>query len=210
MTTRADVTAYARCLAGLSASPACPATRAAYLNLIAPCETPERAAEMAMMSGCALVALAVLRHFIAHGRLEAPYRTGEAMADLVAIGREACALRPTGSAPQPGDVVIVGGGTDGGGPEHAWTALSVAWDPYEPTVTVQGLDGGQRDDLGYETIVLRDHVIVGATDSTVPGLSRKVRWVLDLDAILARFGRHDINFRAVKGGPPLTRRNPSD
>lgn len=69
---RPAVTAYVRTLAGLSASEP---TRAAYLDLIAPGETPTRAAEMALMSGCALVARAVLRAFVAHPLLTQPYRT---------------------------------------------------------------------------------------------------------------------------------------
>ncbi len=186
--TRSDVVEYARGLAGLSASPACFDTRSAYLELIAHCETPDRAVAMATMSGCALVCRAVLRRFIVHRLLERPYRTGDAMADLVAIGRDAAALRPLTRAPFAGDIVLVGGGTDGGGPEHAWTVLSIAWDPYAPAMLVDGLDGGQRDEYGAESIAIRSRTLRSGLDVTDTS-SRKIRWVLDVEAIITRFGR---------------------
>jgi hypothetical protein len=185
---RPAITAYARTLAGLSAAPSCPSARATYRDLIAPGETGQRADEMERMSGCALVARAVLRRFIVHPLLSRPYRTGDAMSDLVAIGRDAGALRASGSLPQAGDLVIVGGGTDGGGTEHAWTCLGTEWSGYEPRVLVSGLDGGQRDGGGYECIAVRDHEIREGVDWE-NGRGRLVRWVLDVERVVARFGR---------------------
>jgi len=171
--TRADVAAYARGLARMSANPADPCARAAYLDLVAPGETPARAAEMATMSGCALTARAVLRRFIAHPLLAAPYRTGQAMADLVRIASEADALR-SALWPMAGDVVIVGGGADGGGTEHTWIALEDSW----------GIDGGQRDGAGFQRIARKGHTIAGGRDG-----GRMIRYVLDVDAILRALGR---------------------
>ncbi len=186
MTTREDVTAYARTLAGLSASEP---TRAAYLALIAPGETPQRAAEMALMSGCALVARAILRHFISHPLLERPYVTGHAMQDLVQIGVDARATRGA-LIPEPGDIVIVGGGANGGGPEHAWTCLDVVGDPYDAGagLLVTGLDGGQLDGYGAQAIRTRERELLGGRDCTDTG-ARVVRWVVDVERVVGAMGR---------------------
>jgi hypothetical protein len=188
---RPTLTSYARSLAGLSAAGP---TRAAYLELIAPGETPARAVEMALMSGCALTCRAVLRHFIDHPILAARYRTGDAVADLVHIGREAGALRPLGAEPEAGDIVVVGGGTDGGGTEHAWTVLEVRRVGYEPAVCIVGLDGGQRaaelgaDGKGAQCIRIRERLWRDGMDVVEGGSARKVRFVINAALVLARFG----------------------
>jgi hypothetical protein len=191
--TRADVIAYARSLDGLSADYDCPKTRASYLALIAPGETPARAAEMAKMSGCALTMRGVLRQFISHPILEAPYVDQHAMSDLLAIATQAGAAYTSRRDIERGDIVIVGGGSDGGGPEHTWMALSVDdCDPYadgEPCEVISGLDGGHRDEAtGYQSIVTRTHEVQGGYD-TAGSLKRLVRWVFDVDKIVERFGR---------------------
>lgn len=176
---REQVVTYAYSLDGLSANPADPVARAAYFALIAPGETPRRAAEMATMSGCALTCRAILRHFIAHLTLEAPYRTGRAMADLVEIAYDVQAIRPPrNQTPMPGDMVIIGGGSDGGGSEHVWTALDEGGGA--------GIDGGQLDAQGFQKIVLKNHLLL---DGTGRDGSRKVRYVLDVETIVRRFGR---------------------
>jgi hypothetical protein len=192
MPIRDDVTAYARSLAGLSADPSCP-TRAAYLALIAPGETEARAASMATMSGCGLTQRAILRRFINHPILEALYRDRQAMSDLLAIATAAGAAYTSRRAVEPGDIVIVGGGSDGGGPEHTWMALDVEGDPYadvgHPCELITGLDGGHRDEkTGFQSIVHRDHELCRAVDEAA-GLRRVVRWVFDVEKIAAKFGR---------------------
>jgi hypothetical protein len=113
------------------------------------------------------------------------------MADLVAIGREAGALRSPGSLPSPVDIVIVGGGTDGGGPEHAWTLLETTWAGYDGRVLDVGLDGGQRDGDGAECIRVVEHVLREGWDQTERS-TRRVRWVVDVEGVVARFGRGDV------------------
>jgi hypothetical protein len=203
-TTREDIVTHAHQLAGLSADPVDALTRRVYLDTIAPGETPARAAEMARASGCALTCRAILRRFIVHPILEAPYRDRQAVTDLTRIAADADALTivfaPRGRSPvhrveaEPGDMLIVGGGDDGGGPEHAWTALTSVEDPgYNhpyPSLLLDGLDGGQRtQDAGrHQCIQLRDHELRDGWDITST-YRRRVRYVIDVMAIVGRFGR---------------------
>ena len=170
-----DLIEYASCLIGLTADPSTP-WRSQYLDLIAPGEAPARAAEMATMSGCALVLRGILRRFIVHPLLEAPYRTGRAMSDLLAIGVEADALRPVGATPEAGDIVIVGGGPEHGGSEHCWISIG-EW----------SIDGGQVVD-GYQAVTRRAHAVAGGWDVTAT-YRRRVRAVIACGPVLARFGR---------------------
>lgn len=192
---RPEVVAYATMLADLGANPADPVNRAAYLQLIAPGETPDRADELATMSGCGLVCRGVLGEFVAHPLLEPPYHTGKVLEQLVTIAREAGALHGPERIPEPGDLVLVGGGRDGGGPEHVWVALTVEPDPHdEHSLAVEGLDGGQRDAAGHQVVKLRKHVLGAgydkASDDGAPGsTTRKVRHVIDLEAVIDAFGR---------------------
>lgn len=191
MTTRDDVVAFSKSLAGLSADPADELTRRVYLDTIAPGETPARRAEMARMSGCALTCRAVLRQFIEHPILERPYRDQQAATDLVMIAAPAFAIYNAAEGTEPGDMLIVGGGPDGGGAEHAWTTLSCVADPgYEttPGYLLDGLDGGQHDAGGHECIATRDHELRDGWDITAT-YRRRVRYVIDVMAIVRRFGR---------------------
>lgn len=202
---RDDVVAYAHTLDGLGAAPADPDRRAAYLDVIARDESPERCNEMARMSGCELVMRGILRRFIRHPRLEARYISGRAGADLLEIARQAGgAFAWRRKAPEPGDILIIGGGTDGGGPEHAYMVLSVGPDPDDDDVLlIHGLDGGQRDDDGFQIITTREHVLRQGTDRASDGndpgggARRKIRFVLDLAAILERFERTDEDAHAL-------------
>ncbi|APR75426.1 Hypothetical protein A7982_00772 [Minicystis rosea] len=196
---RDDVVAYAHTLDGLSAAPVDPDRRAAYLEVIAPNESKERCDQMATMSGCELVQRGILRRFIRHPRLEARYINGRAGADLLEIARQANGAFPwQRKTPEPGDILIIGGGTDGGGPEHAYMVLTIRPDPDDDdALLAHGLDGGQRDDEGFQIITTREHVLRRgldqASDGNDPGggTARKVRFILDLEAILQRFGRTD-------------------
>lgn len=195
MSIREAVVAYARTLEGLCADPSDELTRQVYSDLIAPGETPQRRAEMLCNSGCELTCRAILRRFILHPLLENPYRDTKAGADLMAIAYAADAVRLPGSIPSPGDIVIVGGGDDGGGPEHAWTMIETAWAGYDGRVLDLGLDGGQRhptalgtDGKHAQLVALRDHELRDGWD-TENGSRRKVRAVLDIEAIYKAFGR---------------------
>jgi len=186
---RSTLVAFAAALDGFSASPSDPVGRAAYLGLIAPGESPSRADGMAQMSGCALVARAVLRAFIQHPLLDTPYVTGHAVSDVVAIAREAGALRGPERMPEPGDLVVVGGGTDGGGPEHVWIALAPAGDG-----RIDGIDGGQRGRDGSQLVKMRQHELADGYDRAFDdgaggSARRKVRFVIDSDAVVARFAK---------------------
>lgn len=195
MSRRPELVAFAAMLADLGANPCDLVERQRYFELVAPGEAPARATEIATMSGCALVCRGILRAFIQHPILDAPYRTGRAMADLIGIAVEAGALHGPERVPEPGDLVVVGGGADGGGPEHVWIALTVDVEAYdETTATARGIDGGQRDGQGFQVIREREHLMGAghdqAHDDGAPGgAPRKVRWVIDVEAVLDRFGR---------------------
>ncbi len=76
-------------------------------------------------STCALTARGyVLLAGGAHRVLDVPYlpRDGKAVSDVVAIGRDGGAWRTPepGRLPHPADVVLIGKGLPGGGPDPAW------------------------------------------------------------------------------------------
>lgn len=192
MTTRAEVVAYAAGLAGLSADPADELTRAVYLDTIAPGETPQMRHDMALMSGCELTALAVLRRFAAHPLLDGRYVVGKAGVWLWRLARDADAFSAPGSDPCPGDIVIVGGGVDGGGPEHAWICKTAKRVGYVDAVHVEAIDGGQRDDGGHQSIAERDHRIEDGHDVT-DTYRRTVRWVIDTMAVVSKWPRQNEN-----------------
>lgn len=120
----------------------------------------------------------ILGTFIDHPLIANPYRDRKAGEDLLQVGREADAVRPAGVLPDLGDVVIVGGGAEVGGAEHAWLWLG----------DNEGLDGGQRDARGYESIALREHVLRAGWDITST-YERKIVAVLDVEKILEKFGK---------------------
>ena len=115
----------------------------AYLDAVAPGETPERQAEMGRESGCALL-------WRAQNGGEAPYRDGQAFADLWELaggspwkpgGR--VRLPVAGEMPERGDAVVYGKGP--GGPEH----VDLCWLGDQRAVA-----GGQRTGAGLETIAI--------------------------------------------------------
>jgi hypothetical protein len=173
-----ELVLYARSLVGLTADPASP-WRAEYLSVIAPGETPARAAEMALMYGCELTALAVWRRFISHPLLEAPYITGHAGFNIMAIAREAHAVRPIQALPEAGDVVLVSP------PEHAWICLGTVAENYDGAALYDGLDGLPVD--GHRAITTRQHLIRNGRDDA--GGDRAVIVVVDTGKVLQAFGR---------------------
>ncbi|KYF64484.1 hypothetical protein [Sorangium cellulosum] len=175
----------ARSLDGMGMSSA----RERYLGLVGDGEIPQRARELATLSGCALVVRGMWRALgLQHPILRAPYRTGRAVADLVEIARGAEALleaRDGLPALHGGDVVLVGG-PGYGGPEHVWTVLDATGQDYPERGThlIWGLDGGQKDELGVQCVRRRMHEIAG-----VPPVDdgRRVRWVIDFGAVWRRW-----------------------
>lgn len=197
---RQDVIVYARTFDGLGAAPE---RREAYLALIAPIESSHLRDAMIKMSGCALVQRGILRQFIEHPRLEESYVISRAVADLVDIAREAGGAYawkgsddPEHRRPEPGDILVVGGGADGGGPEHAYMVLKIEDSPDEDgALVVVGLDGGQLDEGNHQVITVRRHTLIDGADRAESandpggGAARKIRFMLDLGAILEAFGR---------------------
>jgi len=154
-------------------------------------ETPTMAQAMARMSCCALVVRGLWRAWgVQHEILDRPYVIGHAVSDLATIARSYGALYAS-RVPQPGDAVIVGGGSDGGGVEHAYTVLSAEPDLYdEHVMSVTSIDGGQRTASGLQTICKMDRTLGGGWDNASRasdpggGSSRRVRWVVDVAGMM--------------------------
>lgn len=142
---------------GLSADPADPDRRAAYLAVIAYGETPARAAGMAELSGCGLVAGGILARVLVVDlevalppELAPPYRTASAVSRLVALARRCDAWRPY-TFPRPGWISVIEG------PEHVLTCIA------RTDTEVESIDGGQRDARGFECIRRRARNLSGSS-----------------------------------------------
>jgi hypothetical protein len=190
---RKNAAAWAAAQAPCSADPASPDC-ARYLELVAPGETPRRAAEMATMSGCALWAgRGYLRHVLARcpASLAGPYTTGRAPLDIHDAADVAEAIRPAAHPVELGDVVHLAGNAAAG--EHVYVVVGVAPAPYGygPAQLVDSVDGGQRRG-GYQAILARQRVIapmgVGAEDQLIDGPTRAVWRVYDLGALVRCYG----------------------
>lgn len=177
MPTVEDVINYARSLVGLTADPSSP-WRTEYLSVIAPGETPARAAELALNFNCELTALAVWRRFISHPLLLAPYISGMAGRNIMTIAREASAVRPIQALPETGDVVLVSP------PEHAWICLGTVAGNYDGAALYDGLDGLPVN--GHRAITTRQHLIRNGRDDA--GGDRAVIVVVDTGKVLQAFG----------------------
>jgi hypothetical protein len=150
---RAAAVACALSLDGVSADPDDPYTRAEYELAIARGETDQRASEMTRMSGCALIAAAVLRAAgVRCPLLEPPYRTGTAISRLNQMGIDAGAwVKTRGFMPFPGDVVLVGP------PEHVFVVLEEPKHVTASSLRFRALDGGLVDRNGYQVARIRQH-----------------------------------------------------
>ncbi|KYF87775.1 hypothetical protein BE20_24840 [Sorangium cellulosum] len=167
MTSRARAVEIARSLAGLSADPRNPEARREYLELIAPGEEPQRAADMARMSGCGLVVAGLWRRLgLEHPLLEPPYKVGTAISRLVEVARARGAWKPyrQGAIPLPGDAVLVGDAGHGE-VEHIFTVLGVSTNH---RVVIASVDGGQRID-GHQVILTKKRVWVDGRDIVIAG-----------------------------------------
>lgn len=195
----------ARSLAGLGANPRDPERRERYLDLVAPGETHAARADMARASGCALAAAGFWRAIgVKHRLLDAPYRVGSAIRRLSTIGGIAQAIRwprgdlledraqALGAMPAAGDIVLVG---EEPAREHVFVVVEAGLRAGAPTLWC--VDGGQRDEAGYQLVGLREHVwFRGARGAAFDvarditpgkgwGSSRPVQWWLDLEAVVA-------------------------
>jgi hypothetical protein len=113
-----------------------------YLELIAPGEAPEVQHEMAAMASSGLVVAAIWRALgVESGRLDPPYVLGTATRRLVEIAGEAGAWVPfeEGRYPLPGDVIVLGGSSEGA--EHVYTVTSIS---EGIGVTLESVESGER------------------------------------------------------------------
>jgi hypothetical protein len=161
-----------------------------YRDYVAPFEAHVRAVAMMQMSGCALLVRGLWRHVgIRHPILMEPYRDQRAVSDLVEIAEDSYAMVPVNRVLptiSDGDAVIVGG-PEYGGEWHVWTVLdTTARDyPERGTHLIRGLDGGQKDAQGLQKIEIKTHEITGSPP--IDG-GRRVRWVIDFDAVWRKWG----------------------
>ncbi len=166
--TRGNAVEAARACVGLDADPEKPELYHRYLDLVAPGESSEVQREMGLMSGCGLVVAGVWRAIgVKSHELDQPYKIGSAVSRLVQVARAAGAWVPfaEGKVPSPGDMVWVGGGSNGG-VEHVYTVTSVT---PGPTPALESVDGGQRDAKHNETILARKRVWKGDRDIVFQG-----------------------------------------
>ena len=92
---RARAVSVARSVVSLGANPSDPESRQKYIELIAPGEQPAMQAEMATMSGCALVVAGIWRQLgVTSNDLDPPYRIGSAISRLIRIADKVGAWVP--------------------------------------------------------------------------------------------------------------------
>lgn len=187
----------------------------AFQALCGPGEEPARARELARLSACALFLRGCLARAIFEtwtdgswgmpipGRLWAPYVTGQAMADLVAV----CHGRPVPLSVNmrlvrrelgrifPGALVIVGAA----GREHVYLVESIERDGWpDGSIELTAIEAGQVDGQGRQCVRRRVHEIDANGLDLVIGIGvegrmdpvreeprrRPVSWVLDPRALL--------------------------
>lgn len=131
----------ANAVVGLGADDNPPGRRKAYLDFIAAGSSPAARDAMAQMSGCGLVARAILRCYgLGDPELRAPYQFGSALSSIVTVARRHGVWHGADSCPQAGDVVLIGVDPTTpafGGPGHALTTLAC------DQARITSVDGGQ-------------------------------------------------------------------
>ena len=142
--TRGEIVAAAEALVGMKQADEL------YQTLLYPYDEPAEAKRMALsQSGCALACMAILRVCgCRDARLLRPYaeQVGQAVAIVVGIARSRGAWmdaqRWTADRvfPGPGDMVLIGGTGDYGGPEHVFTITDISADGL-----IGSVDAGQPD-----------------------------------------------------------------
>lgn len=194
---RERAVAFARACDGVGVT----SSRASYLALVAQDEKRQDYFADPSTSGCGLVIRGIWRSLgMADRRVHAPYRMGTAISCLVGLARERKAWRTAsrGAIPSPGDVVLVGGGIDGGGAEHVYVVTAAELAPDGQGAMLASIDGGQKDSRGQQCIRAKQRrwsvrfgqwwdVSALGTDpgANAPG-GRCVRGWIDLDALWAK------------------------
>jgi len=157
---------------GLGANPKDPYALVDYTNLIAPGETEQRANSMLSMSDCGLVVAGIWRKAgVVHPSLDPPYIDQTAISRLTTLAHKygAWVNFSQGSFPEPGDMVLIGD-NGAGGTEHVFTVVEISSDGAH----LVSVDGGQRDDDHYETILKKNRIWKGQSDLTPPSSRRKI------------------------------------
>lgn len=171
----ADLALFAE---GLTAAPA---TLDDYLDLIVTCPAdranPQRCREAAAQSSCARTCLGIwARAGVKHPLLVEPYLNGTAVGDVVAIARDADALRGLDYEIGRADVVIIGEGNN----VHVLTVLR------HDDASIESSDGGQHQGV-FEAIENRVRLEVDTAGARFLG-GRRVQYVIDASAIAGRWG----------------------
>ena len=158
-----------------------------YLSLIADGERPGMRDAMKTMSGCALFIRGLWRALgVQDVWLGPPYKIGMAIADVVRTGSKHAAFRPLDQLPEPGDVVLIGGGADGGGSEHVFLVVNA--EHKSVGIDIESMDGGQLDGAGKQLIIGKARHWErkrAATWDHCGTRIRKVRRVIDVSKIPA-------------------------
>jgi len=183
---REAVIAAARAVLGLTAP------GAAYLTLVDPAGDPAHQAQVATLSGCMLVALAV-QDAVFSLSARVPYVPGSAPRLLTERAggsplapRGACRLATTSCPPQPGDLLWYG--AHGPAVEHVEHALEVEL-LSNGDLAVTCVAGGQRTAEGREAVAEVARTLTwrgGAWVDVETG--RPVLAVLDADRLAQRHG----------------------
>lgn len=145
---RTRIVNFARSVVNLDANPNHPLSRAEYISLIAPVETPSAESSMATMSGCGLTVAGIWRACgLYDASLNAPYKVGSAISRLAQIADKYGAWVPysASTAPSPGDMVLLEN------TEHVYTVIQI--NSTTGGYALESVDGGQTDANHYQTIL---------------------------------------------------------
>jgi hypothetical protein len=137
-----------------------------YNDLIAHGETPDRAAQLDRESSCGLTIRGLWREYgVRDPRTDRTYHDTHAIEDLVAMAREAGAWR-SGHLDElgAGDLVLLAG------PEHVLTVVDTA------AGSIHSIDGGQRDDHGFEAVLERRRQLAFNASGAVLGGRPVMGW----------------------------------
>lgn len=182
MSDREAMARLARGVVGLSAGGA---NRQAFLDLVAPGETPAVQAELATLSTCGLTVRGLWGQFgMRDARLEAPYVPGSVITNLQAMAKEAGGWGTDPSSIGVGDMIYVSA------PDHVGTIVEAVPDG-SGGILVTTVDGGSPDAAGFQSVVSYQRKI-GSDGSILSGpLSgngRKLLGFASLPAVAAAFG----------------------
>lgn len=139
----------------------------AYIDLVAPEEPEGKVNDMLKMSGCGLTVAGIWRMAgVKHYKLNPPYVVGTGVSRLVTLANKVGAWIPfkRDALPDLGDMVLVGDNGDGG-IEHVFTIVATG-----PTCAdFESVDGGQRDEEGFQIIRHKRRIWKGQKDVAYVG-----------------------------------------